>query len=50
MSYLTELTDTLRDSKINEDDRQAILRSLRELAAKGDASARLVLCKEAWRA
>jgi hypothetical protein len=45
MNYVTELTQVLRDSNVSQDDRQAILNSLRDLADKGDTEARLALDK-----
>jgi len=42
----TELTELLKDSKIEESHRQTILRSLQALAEKGDVTARLVLKSE----
>jgi hypothetical protein len=43
MNYVTELTQALRDFSIHDDDRQAVLKSLRSLADKGDGSARAAL-------
>jgi hypothetical protein len=43
MNYVTELTQALRDFNIHDDDRQAVLKSLRSLADKGDGSARAAL-------
>jgi hypothetical protein len=39
----TELTELLKDSSIEESDRQTIMQTLRQLADKGDATARLAL-------
>jgi hypothetical protein len=43
MNYVTELSNVLRDSNVSQDDRQAVLNSLRNLADKGDTEARLAL-------
>ena len=45
MNYVTELIQVSQDSNVNEDDRQAILKSLHDLAEKRDESARLALEK-----
>ncbi len=43
MNYVTELSNVLRDSNVNDDDKQAVLKSLRDLADKGDPEARNAL-------
>jgi hypothetical protein len=43
MNYVTELIQASRDSNVKEDDKQAILNSLRNLADNGDVSARAAL-------
>jgi hypothetical protein len=35
MNYVTELSNILRDSNVNQDDRQEVLNSLRDLADNG---------------
>ena len=35
MNYVTELSDVLRDSNVSQDDKQAVLRTLHDLATKG---------------